>query len=46
MIRLLLDHVADQNRTEGKNSALVMIHRIAGFPDDLIELIEAQANRA
>jgi ankyrin repeat protein len=46
MIRLLLDHGADPNRTEGKNSPLVMIHRIAGFPDDLIQLIEAQANPA
>lgn len=43
MVRLLLDHGADPNRTEGKNSPLVMIGRIAGFPDDLIELIEQKA---
>lgn len=43
MVRLLLDHGADPNRTEGKNSPLVMIRRIAGFPDDLIELIEQKA---
>ena len=28
MVRLLLDHGADPNRTEGKNSPLVMIGRI------------------
>jgi ankyrin repeat protein len=43
MVRLLLDHGADPNRTEGKNSPLVMIGRIAGFPDDLIALIEQKA---
>lgn len=43
MVRLLLDHGADPNRAEGKNSPLVMIRRIAGFPDDLIELIEQKA---
>ncbi|KLI09449.1 hypothetical protein BKG60_18815 [Mycobacterium syngnathidarum] len=43
MVRLLLDHGADPNRTEGKNSPLVMIGRIAGFPDDLIVLIEQKA---
>ncbi|CAM3793108.1 ankyrin repeat domain-containing protein [Mycobacterium frederiksbergense] len=43
MIRLLLDHGADPNRTEGKNAPLVMIRRIAGFPEDLIELIEQKA---
>ncbi|GLP76372.1 hypothetical protein TUM20983_34820 [Mycobacterium antarcticum] len=43
MIRLLLEHGADPSRTEGKNknSPLVMIHRIAGFPQDLIDTIEA-----
>ncbi|KMV16490.1 hypothetical protein A5731_08195 [Mycolicibacterium conceptionense] len=46
MIRLLLDRGADPNRTEGKNSPLVMIRRIAGFPDDLIELIEQKAHQA
>jgi ankyrin repeat protein len=43
MIRLLLDHGADPNRTEGKNAPMVMIRRIAGFPEDLIELIEQKA---
>jgi hypothetical protein len=43
MVRLLLDHGADPNRTEGRNSPLVMIHRIAGFPADLIQLVEQKA---
>lgn len=43
MIRLLLDHGADPNRTEGKKAPLVMIRRIAGFPEDLIELIEQKS---
>jgi ankyrin repeat protein len=42
MIRLLLDHGADPRRTEqkdGERSPLEMAHTIAGFPEDLIELI-------
>jgi ankyrin repeat protein len=48
MIRLLTDHGADPRRTEqegGKNSPLEMVRKIAGFPEDLIELVEARAGQ-
>lgn len=46
MIRLLLARGADPSRTEQPdgNSPLVMVHKIAGFPQELIDAVE-QANR-
>ena len=47
MIRLLLDGGADPTRTEQPegNSPQVMVHRIAGFPAELVELIEETVKR-
>jgi ankyrin repeat protein len=44
MIRLLLDHHADPNRGDGKNTPLQMSQMIAGFPEDLVELLQQQAD--
>ncbi|MCV7224660.1 ankyrin repeat domain-containing protein [Mycolicibacterium komossense] len=47
IIRLLIDHGADPARSEQPkgNTPLVMIRRIAGFPEDLIELIEGATKK-
>jgi len=44
MIRLLLDHDADPDRREGNNSPLELARLIAGFPQELIDLL-AQKSR-
>ena len=44
MIRLLLGHGADPNRSENDSSPLKSAKLVAGFPPDLIELLEARAN--
>lgn len=43
MIRLLLDHGSDPNRSENDSSPLSAAKLVAGFPEDLIELIEQKA---
>jgi ankyrin repeat protein len=43
MIRLLLDGGADPNKTEGKRTPLDVARIIAGFPEDLIDLLEQKA---
>lgn len=40
MVRLLLDRGADPNRVKGEVSPLELARMIAGFPRDLLELIE------
>lgn len=42
MSRLLLDHGADPNRDEGLRTPLELARIIAGFPEDLIELLRAK----
>jgi ankyrin repeat protein len=43
MIRLLLDHGADPHRVEGDITPLELAKMIAGFPEDLIELLDQVA---
>lgn len=43
MIRLLLERGADPNRVEGETSPLELARMIAGFPPELLALIEAKA---
>jgi ankyrin repeat protein len=45
MIRLLLDHGADPTRTEGEIAPVELAPGIAGFPADLIDLIQQKASR-
>ncbi|MCG5430895.1 ankyrin repeat domain-containing protein [Mycobacterium sp. MYCO198283] len=45
IIRLLLEHGADPNRGEGRQPPLELATMIAGFPEDLIELLEEHAHR-
>lgn len=43
MIRLLLDRGADPNRSEGHITPVDLVADIAGFPEDLIELVRAKS---
>ncbi|OMC33874.1 hypothetical protein A5740_11210 [Mycobacterium sp. GA-1841] len=43
MIRLLLDHGADPNRSENESSPLKSAKLLAGFPEDLVALLEQKA---
>lgn len=43
MIRLLLDHGADAHRGGGRTTPLQLAQMIAGFPEDLLKLIEEKA---
>jgi ankyrin repeat protein len=43
MIRLLLEYGADPHRVEGDISPLELARMIAGFPEDILELIEQKA---
>jgi ankyrin repeat protein len=43
MIRLLLDHGANPNRGEGNNTPVELTRMIAGFPEDLVQLLEEKA---
>lgn len=43
MIRLLLAHGADPDRTEGKRTPRELAHMLAGFPEDLLEAIDQHA---
>ncbi|WP_234902392.1 ankyrin repeat domain-containing protein [Mycobacteroides abscessus] len=43
MVRLLLDHGADPNRSENDSSPLKSAKLVAGFPEDLIALLEQKA---
>ncbi|MFV8142057.1 ankyrin repeat domain-containing protein [Mycolicibacterium senegalense] len=43
MIRLLLDHNADPTRTEGNRAPVDLAPGIAGFPQDLAELLAVKA---
>ena len=44
MIRLLLDHGADPDRREGNNSPLELARLIAGFPEELIDLLAQKSH--
>lgn len=45
IIRLLLERGADPNRGEGHQPPLELAKMIAGFPEELIELLEERARR-